>query len=180
VPEQLVSQTGARGSALLAPLLLAIALGALAGIGGYAFSYAKGFSYFSTDPRACVNCHIMQNQYDSWQKSSHHTAAVCVDCHLPHEFVPKYIAKAENGWRHGKLFTTGGFIEPIEIKPAGRRILQDNCITCHSSLSAAMRSVAGTHSGTESFSCTHCHASVGHGVKAGLGGPLTPAEQAAR
>ena len=107
-----------------APLLLSLALGVLAGIGGYTFSYAKGLSYFSTAPAACANCHIMQTQYDSWQKSSHHHSAVCIDCHLPHDFFPKYVAKAENGWRHSKLFTTGGFVEPIEIKPAGRAILE--------------------------------------------------------
>jgi cytochrome c nitrite reductase small subunit len=41
--------------------LLAILIGALAGIGGYTFYYAKGLSYLSNDPRACVNCHIMRD-----------------------------------------------------------------------------------------------------------------------
>jgi cytochrome c nitrite reductase small subunit len=159
-----------------APLLLAIALGALAGVGSYTFSYAKGLSYFSTDPRACVNCHIMQSEYDAWQKASHHTSAVCIDCHLPHDFVPKYLAKAENGWRHGKLFTTGGFIEPIEVKPAGRRILLDNCARCHAALTEELRGLAAEQTVTahqDRFSCLHCHSTVGHGEKAGLGGPLS-------
>jgi cytochrome c nitrite reductase small subunit len=164
----------------IASLLLAVALGALAGVGSYTFSYAKGFSYFSTDPRACVNCHIMQHEYDGWQKASHHTVAVCVDCHLPHDFVPKYMAKAENGWRHGKLFTTGGFVEPIEVKPTGRRILEENCVRCHASLTAELRALTGHEAAPtnqESFSCLHCHATVGHGEKAGLGGPLSAAEE---
>ena len=46
------------------PLLLSVAVGVLAGIGSYTFSYANGFSYFSTELRACVNCHITQSQYD--------------------------------------------------------------------------------------------------------------------
>jgi cytochrome c nitrite reductase small subunit len=159
----------------IAPVLFSVALGALAGVGSYTFSYAKGLSYFSTDPRACVNCHIMQPEYDGWQKASHHISAVCVDCHLPHSFVPKYLAKAENGWRHGKLFTIGGFIEPIEVKPAGRRILEDNCVRCHASLTAELRALSGpdatntTHQA--GLSCLHCHSTVGHGEKAGLGGP---------
>jgi cytochrome c nitrite reductase small subunit len=163
----------------IAPLLLAVALGGLAGVGGYTFSYAKGLSYLSTDPRACVNCHIMQREYDGWQKASHHVSAVCVDCHLPHEFVPKYLAKAENGWRHGKLFTTGGFVEPIEVKPAGRKILEDNCVRCHAALTAEMRGHGTTSEATTSesqrgeLSCLHCHATVGHGEKAGLGGPIS-------
>jgi hypothetical protein len=40
--------------------MLAIAFGIFVGIGGYTFRYAEGLSYFSTDPAACANCHIMQ------------------------------------------------------------------------------------------------------------------------
>ena len=89
--------------------LLASLLGLLLGIGGFTFKYAEGLSYLSADPKACVNCHIMTPQYDSWQKSSHHTVATCVDCHLPHTFIPKYIAKAENGYHHSLAFTTQKF-----------------------------------------------------------------------
>lgn len=162
-----------------APLGLAVALGALAGLGAYTFSYAEGFSYFSTDPQACVNCHIMQSQYDSWQKASHHTAAVCVDCHLPTSFFPKYLAKSENGWRHGKLFTTGGFKEPIEVQAAGKRILQENCIRCHGEVTSDMANHSvGISNDTElpQETCTHCHSTVGHGIRAGLGGPFSQSE----
>jgi len=158
----------------LGALLFAVALGALAGIGSYTFTDAEGLSYFQTDPKACVNCHIMQPQYDAWQKASHHTSAVCVDCHLPESFIPKYLAKAENGWRHGKLFTTGGFKQPIEVQAAGLRILQDNCVRCHQSLTAEMRhgSTASSHDHAgDDLACIHCHSTVGHGPRAGLGGP---------
>jgi cytochrome c nitrite reductase small subunit len=170
--------SGSRSVPVL-PLLLSVAVGVLAGIGSYTFSYAKGFSYFSTDPRACVNCHIMQSQYDGWQKASHHQSAVCIDCHLPHDFIPKYLAKSENGWRHGKLFTTGGFVEPIVVKPAGREILEQNCVRCHSELTAEIRGAerVGAHD-TPGLRCTHCHADAGHGSRAGLGGPLSAAELA--
>lgn len=169
-----------------APLLsVAIVLGALLGVGSYTFGYAEGLSYLSTDPKACVNCHIMQPQYDGWQKASHHTSAVCVDCHLPQEFFAKYIAKLENGWRHGKEFTAQTFVEPIVVQERGSEILQANCVRCHQSLvhemmgddaiAASKRSSLFTH--TEEMSrCVHCHATVGHGSKSGLGGPLRPSE----
>ena len=64
-------KSGQRGNSLFITLLV-IALGLGLGIGGYTFLYAKGLSYMSTDPEVCANCHIMQPQYDSWQKSSHH------------------------------------------------------------------------------------------------------------
>ncbi|HYQ30011.1 MAG TPA: cytochrome c nitrite reductase small subunit [Polyangiaceae bacterium] len=163
-----------------APLVLSVVIGVAAGLGAYTFSYAKGLSYFSHEPAACANCHIMQRQYDSWQKSSHHHAAVCIDCHLPESFVPKYLAKGENGWRHSKLFTTGGFVEPIEIKPAGREILQANCVRCHASLTADMREGADALSPHNAdLPCTHCHAYAGHGARAALGGPLSADEQKA-
>ena len=44
--------------------------GILLGLISYSFYYAKRMSYFSSDPKACVNYHIMQPQYDSWQKGS--------------------------------------------------------------------------------------------------------------
>ncbi|HET9764987.1 MAG TPA: cytochrome c nitrite reductase small subunit, partial [Casimicrobiaceae bacterium] len=44
-----------------ATVFLAVLVGVLAGLGGYTFLYAEGFSYMSSDPRACVNCHIMRS-----------------------------------------------------------------------------------------------------------------------
>lgn len=155
---------------------LCVMAGIAAGVGGYTFRYAEGLSYLSVDPKACVNCHIMRSQYDSWQKSSHHTAAVCVDCHLPHEFFSKYIAKAENGYRHSQKFTTGNFVEPITVQGRGREILQANCIGCHGDIAHAI--LTGP-SGAE-VQCVHCHVGVGHGERSGVGPPLRyPRELAA-
>lgn len=155
-------------------LVLTVALGVLAGVGGYTFRYARGLSYFSKRPEACINCHVMRGEYDAWQKSSHHDVAVCIDCHLPQALIPKYLAKAENGWRHGKLFTTQTFAEPITVKAAGRQILQDNCVRCHAPMVDQL-----LHGGSSGISCTHCHLTAGHGPPAGLGGPLRPAELSA-
>jgi len=150
----------------VAPAAVAAALGLFAGSGIVTFQHAEGLSYLSSDPRACVNCHIMQSQYDSWQKASHHNWARCVDCHLPHDFVHKYVAKARNGWFHSKGFTLQDFPEPIAITPYNARILQENCVACHEGLMDAI--------GTPE--CVHCHADVGHGEKAGLGGPFQDEE----
>jgi cytochrome c nitrite reductase small subunit len=150
-------------------------LGVAIGLGGFTFRYAEGLSYFSTDPRACANCHIMQAQYDSWQKSSHHAVATCVDCHLPHDLVGKYIAKAENGYHHSKGFTFQDFHEPIMIKQKNSRILQKNCLHCHQALVDEL-SLSTAH-GYEEVRCVQCHRSVGHGPTAGLGGPQTESER---
>ncbi len=154
-------------------LVLAIAVGTLLGLGAFTFRYAEGLSYFSRDPSACVNCHIMQPQYDAWQHSSHRAHAVCIDCHLPESVIPKYIAKAENGYRHGERFTTGNFVEPIVVQARGAEILQENCVRCHESLVADMN-VA--HLG-ETVRCVRCHAGVGPGEPARLGGPVRGVER---
>src|SRR5918994_1272531 len=107
-------------------LVLCMMLGMLLGTGGYTVQYAEGLSYLSSDPKACVNCHIMRDQYDGWQKASHHAVATCNDCHTPHTLVPKYLVKAENGFWHSKGFTLQDFHEPIRIRSKNARILEQN------------------------------------------------------
>ena len=149
-------------------LTAAVLVGALLGVGVVTAEYAEGTSYLSTDPAACANCHIMQSQYDSWQKASHHTVATCVDCHLPDDFVGKYVAKCVNGWNHSKAFTLQDFPEPIHITPRNADILQASCERCHAAL---LRDQYAAFEGGAPR-CTRCHADVGHGERAGLGGPL--------
>jgi cytochrome c nitrite reductase small subunit len=153
---------------IMAGVVLAVFMGIALGVSGYTFRYAEGLSYFSPDPKACVNCHIMQSQYDSWQKSGHHGVATCVDCHLPHDFTHKYLAKAENGYHHSKGFTFQDFHEPIMIKSKNSQILQDNCIACHRDMVHEL--VRGATTDADAIRCVHCHQSVGHGPPAGLGG----------
>jgi len=154
--------------------LLVVILALFVGIGAYTFKYGEGLSYFSKNPEACMNCHIMRPQFDSWQKASHHAVATCVDCHLPHDFLGKYIAKAENGYNHSKAFTLQNFHEPIIITPKNSQILQENCIQCHTAMVAEL--VEDQHYNDEGIRCVHCHSTVGHGDKVGLGGPLLTKE----
>lgn len=144
--------------------LIAIAAiaGILTGLGSFTFIYAEGLSYFSSDPKACVNCHIMRDEYDSWQKGPHHAAAKCVDCHLPHDLIGKYEAKARNGYHHSKGFTFQDFHEPIMIKPVNSKILQENCERCHGLLTENMIHASAGAAKTE---CVHCHKSAGHGPR---------------
>ena len=67
----------------LAPTAIVAAaalVGVAGGLGLYTFVYAKGYSYITNDPAACANCHVMNDQYDGWLKSSHRAIAVCNDC----------------------------------------------------------------------------------------------------
>lgn len=137
----------------------AVYLGAVAGLGLYTFVYAKGYSYLTNDPRACVNCHVMNEQYDGWVKAPHRNVATCNDCHTPHHLAGKYATKARNGFWHSYYFTTQTFKEPIEITPVARRIAMDNCRRCHADIVDA---VDGAHRKEKRLDCLRCHEGVGH------------------
>ena len=137
-----------------------VLLGATAGLGGYTFAYAKGWSYITNDAAACANCHVMNEQHDGWMKSSHRAGAVCNDCHVPQDLIGKYYTKARNGFWHSYYFTTGSFVEPIRATPVSRRIAEANCRRCHEPIVAAMGTPA--HGGERDVSCVRCHGSVGH------------------
>ncbi len=138
-------------------LILSCLFGIFAGMGGYTFYYAKGYSYLSSDPQACVNCHIMRPQFDGWQHGSHKAAATCNDCHTPHDFLGKYYTKAENGYHHSKAFTLQNFHEPIQIRKRNEDIVLHNCIRCHGEFVSEITAHAGGD-----FDCLRCHAGVGH------------------
>jgi cytochrome c nitrite reductase small subunit len=140
-------------------LVLAGLFGGVVGFGGFTFSYAEGLSYFSDDPQACFNCHVMREVYDGWNHSSHKAVAVCNDCHIPHTFPAKYLIKGLNGWNHSRAFTTNNFPEPIRITPLNRSVLQHNCLYCHSDLVAEI----SHEESSNPTDCLACHAGVGHG-----------------
>lgn len=143
-----------------AGLALSALVGLFLGLSTYTFGYAEGLSYLSNDPRACVNCHVMRDQYDGWQKASHHAHAACNDCHVPHDLVGKYYVKAEHGLRHSYGFTLNNFHEPIRIKESSRRVVLHNCVGCHEGLVADIAHAGGSG---EVADCIRCHTNVGHG-----------------
>ncbi|MCS7221368.1 MAG: cytochrome c nitrite reductase small subunit [Anaerolineae bacterium] len=139
--------------------LLVAVLGILVGLGAYTFVYARGFSYFSDDPKACLNCHVMRDAFDGWRHSSHRSVATCNDCHTPHTFPGKWLVKGINGWNHSVAFTTGDFPDPIRIREFNARIAQQNCVECHEVLVSQIHR-SGPH---QELSCVFCHGNVGHG-----------------
>jgi cytochrome c nitrite reductase small subunit len=142
-------------------LVLSLLVGVIVGTGGYAFIYAKGYSYLSNDPTACANCHVMRAQYDAWIKSSHHSVAACNDCHTPHNPIGKYAVKANNGFFHSFYFTTGTYPDNIEITHFDRGVTEAACRHCHEDITQAI-DAANVHGKAEGIQCTRCHSSVGH------------------
>jgi cytochrome c nitrite reductase small subunit len=137
----------------------ALALGVLVGLSVFTIRYAEAFSYLSDNPSACMNCHIMREQFEAWNRSSHRAAATCNSCHTPHSsLAAKWAVKGLNGVKHSFAFTTGLFHEPIRITPFDAAIAQANCIDCHET---AVSQIHGAAPGGDR-ACTSCHGNVGH------------------
>ena len=136
----------------------AVVVGLATGLASYTFVYARGYSYLTNDPAACVNCHVMREQYDGWVASSHRRVAGCNDCHTPHDVVGKWSTKALNGFWHSFYFTTGTFHEPIRINARNRRVTESACRDCHAEIVDAIE----PQRDAERTECTTCHRSVGH------------------
>jgi cytochrome c nitrite reductase small subunit len=156
-PDVATSRLTSRGT--IAPILLAVLVGALIGVGFYTFGYAKGAAYMTNDPAACVNCHVMRPQYEGWLKSSHGKVAVCNDCHTPPGFIGKYATKAINGFFHSLAFTTQRFPDEIYITQRNFRVTETACLKCHEEIVTGIRATRGHR---QDVSCIQCHRTVGH------------------
>lgn len=141
------------------PILASSALGLATAVGAYTFVYAKGYSYLTNDPAACANCHVMQNHFDDWLRSSHRAVAACNDCHTPPGLIPKYVTKARNGLHHSVAFTTQRFHEPIRITDLDREVVEQACSHCHEDIVLA---IEGPHGESGRLACVRCHSTVGH------------------
>ncbi|MBN3034185.1 MAG: cytochrome c nitrite reductase small subunit [Bacteroidales bacterium] len=144
-----------------------ILLGIITGLGFYLFRISNAVSYLSDEPETCINCHVMNPQYVTWNHSSHREVAHCNDCHVPHDFfLNKYYFKAMDGLRHATIFTLRAEPQVIRIKSAGKRAVQQNCIRCHEYLVSDHAGIARfpdmKHSRMER-SCVDCHRETPHG-----------------
>lgn len=145
-------------------LTVILLLGIITGLGIHILFISNAVSYLSDDPEACINCHVMNPEYATWQKSSHGRVTVCNDCHVPHDNVfSKYFFKASDGLRHSTMFTFRLEPQVIQIKEAGMRAVQNNCIRCHNKLVDQLQITEDR----EIF-CYDCHREVPHGRVRGL------------
>ncbi len=138
---------------------------------GYVVNLSEMPSYLSKDPKACINCHVMNTQYATWEHSAHGVAGVsCIECHLPSDsFIEKYYAKAVDGWNHSVAFTMDNYDPALTISDYGAERVQKNCMSCHSSLASGIISNADNYHNFDSpfvetgRKCWDCHKSVPHG-----------------
>ncbi|MFC2135287.1 cytochrome c nitrite reductase small subunit [Bacteroidota bacterium] len=141
--------------------------GIIVGLGMNVLYISNAVSYLSDDPMACVNCHVMKPQYATWMHGSHGRDTNCNDCHVPHDNVfEKYWFKAQDGLRHATMFTLRMEPQVIQIKEAGKKAVQENCIRCHenSIQPVALRSINNNMIAEDGQRyCWDCHREVPHG-----------------
>lgn len=136
----------------------------------YTFYNAKGFSYFSNDPEACNNCHIMNEVFNDYlsaphsQKTAGQPRATCNDCHLPHDFVSKWIAKAQSGVGHAYAFTfkLDDLPTNLSANKSSKQMVQDNCVRCHIEYAQNAVNATTIPGHNDALNCVSCHESVGH------------------
>jgi cytochrome c nitrite reductase small subunit len=127
----------------------------------FTFVSAEGYSYLSDDPAACVNCHVMTDEYSAWGHSSHARVATCNDCHGAHEnILAKYYVKGLNGFRHSFAFTFGTYEEVITITEFNQNVVNNSCLHCHENI---VSMIAPNHA--DAPSCITCHTGIGHPIR---------------
>lgn len=88
----------------------------------------------SEAPIFCSGCHTMEEQYEAWAHAGAHRRKLCVDCHLPNENLAlHYFWKSVDGMSDVVLFYSGLAKERATMSAHGAKVLQANCIRCHSS-----------------------------------------------
>lgn len=144
-------------------IVVVFAVGFIVGNGVYSLYNADALSYLSQDSSQCNNCHVMNEVYADYTKSSHKNVG-CADCHLPHSFARKWVAKAQTGLGHAYHFTFDKHLPPnFTANENARAWVQENCIRCHGDYvqNVIDPTINSKHS-QEALDCTSCHKDVGH------------------
>lgn len=144
-----------------------ILMGFIVGLGLFLLRISNAASYLSDKSETCINCHVMNPQYATWNHSAHREVAKCNDCHVPHNNVfNKYYFKAKDGLRHATVFTMRSEPQVIYIKEEAKKVVQDNCIRCHAKL-VTDNAVVARFDQSRHFrmdrSCVECHRETPHG-----------------
>ena len=123
---------------------------------GCIFTGGAGLGMKMTDQRPfCAGCHIM-NEAAITHKVSAHAKLGCNECHAPHSLLEKIPFKTAAGTKDMYINTFGNPEIPIMAGDSTRRVVNDNCKTCHYMTNSAVASMRAKEL------CTDCHRNVQH------------------
>jgi nitrate/TMAO reductase-like tetraheme cytochrome c subunit len=141
-------------------LLVILILALLGGAGGIAFTCR---------PQFCSYCHEMDQDYRSWQSSTHRNVN-CISCHVEPGLYNLVKDKMTTGVKSLVLKITGNYETPInEDGSVSEEIQNDVCDQCHTVVekSTTFRGVImnhGAHLKTK-LTCATCHNRIAHEIK---------------
>jgi cytochrome c nitrite reductase small subunit len=105
-------------------------------------------------PDFCVQCHVMEAEYEAWIHVGAHRRKLCVDCHLPNENMTlHYVWKGITGLKDALFFYSGRVPERIMLTSHGEKVLQANCVRCHEMAVSLMDT---------DRKCWSCHRRISH------------------
>ncbi|BCX78728.1 cytochrome c-type protein [Campylobacter sp. 19-13652] len=136
----------------------------------------------TSDDKFCAVCHEMAAMSASYAKDTHSGAnksgvsAKCVDCHLPHTSLARYVLqKAKNGIVEGYIHFFGDpdSIDWVKnLKNREHYVFDSGCLSCHTKvlenellptkakqMHAHYKELLGTQ---KEIKCASCHVGVGH------------------
>ncbi len=86
----------------------------------------------SDQPSFCVQCHVMESEFEAWSHAGAHRRKTCVDCHLPNGNAGiHYVWKSIDGMKDVLIFYSGSVPKNVHLTAHGEKVVQENCIRCH-------------------------------------------------
>lgn len=114
------------------------------------FPFGKQVYRYSESPQFCNLCHVMNYQYDNFIHNGAHQNRGCTNCHLPNNNLVEHLVwKGIDGTKDVIFFYSGLYSDNIVISNRGQKVVQQNCIACHSEMVSKID--------VGSRKCTDCH-----------------------
>lgn len=149
---QLFKQGGKKLEASKSRILVIIGL--VVGMLSFLFLIADSAISYSDNARFCLNCHSMNEAYETLQHSSHKQFK-CTECHAPHSYVPKVAFKMKSGLRDLYVTALGEVPQVFRATEESKEIISDNCARCHYATVERIGMGQGR-------SCMDCHRDIAH------------------